>query len=83
MKTVEKLTDNEMLQVNGGASTNGVDWPTFGAAIIAHGGGAIPALQEMVCAIREKNWSRVATLALQPAIAALPIVANALAVAQR
>lgn len=75
------LTDNELLQVNGGASTNGVNWPLFGAAIIEHGGAAIPALAEMVCAIRKKDWSRVAILAKQPAIAALPIVANALAAA--
>ena len=80
MKT-KKLTDNELLQVNGGASTSGVNWPIFGAAIIEHGGAAIPALAEMVCAIKKKDWNRVAILAKHPAIAALPIVANALAVA--
>lgn len=80
MKT-KQLTDNELLQVNGGVLTNGVNWPAFGAVIIEHGGAAIPALAEMVCAIRKKDWCRVAILANRPAIAALPVVANALAIA--
>ena len=70
MKT-KQLTDNELLQVNGGISTNGVNCPLFGAAIIEHGGAAIPALAEMVCVIRKKDWSRVAILAKQPATQAI------------
>ncbi len=82
MKTKE-LTDNEMLQVNGGVSFDSVKWPTFGAAIMSYGGAAIPELEELVFAIRQKNWSCVAALALHSPYKELPIVENAMAAAHR
>lgn len=81
MKTEKVLTDNELQQVTGGVSNGRVNWPLFGKIILEDGGDAIPALNEMVAAIRKNNWSCVAELARKPAIKSLPIVSCALGVA--
>ena len=54
LERVMKLSDDELAAVSGGTN-----WPCFGACMLSHGAGAIPALTEIVNAIRAKNWNKV------------------------
>lgn len=74
MTEFKKLTDEELDKVTGG-----YNWIGFSSCLLSHGANSIPALAEIIQAIKAKNWSKVATLAKQPAIASLPIVAECLA----
>ena len=74
MSEFKVLTDDELDKVTGG-----VNWPRYGACLLQHGAGAIPALAEVVAAIKAKDWGKVAKLSGKAQIAALPIVASCLA----
>ena len=83
MKTKEELNnmyelpDEALEQVEGG-----INWLKFGQAILANGGGAIPALAELVSAIENGNWPLVAILALRADISSIPIVVKCLNIAK-
>lgn len=73
MTDFKQLTDEQLDKVTGG-----VNWPCFGTCLLQHGAGAVPALAELVAAIRAKDWGKVAKLSGQATISGDPIVANCL-----
>lgn len=69
------LTDEELAGVAGG-----FNWALFGQNMLQRGCSSIPELAEMTQAILAKNWNKVRDEARRPMIAALPIVAECLAI---
>lgn len=74
MEDFKQLTDEELNKVTGG-----VEWKNFGQCLIDNGAKRIPKLIPLVEAVIDKNYEDLATLALDPNIANIPIVKSCLA----
>ena len=75
MENCKELNDEELAGVVGG-----YNWALFGQNMLQRGCSSIPALAGLTQAILAKNWNKVKEEARRPEIAALPIVAECLAI---
>ena len=75
MEKFHELSDEELDKVIGGVSNN---WAAVGQCLMTNGATAIPALNDLVQAVVNKDWVKVSILCQSASISSIPLVAKCL-----